>query len=70
MQVQFLGQDDPLEEETATHSNILAGKNPMDRGTKRVTVHGVAESDTTEHSTPPLLSVQFFLGHTKQHEGS
>ena len=70
MQVQFLGQDDPLEEEMATHSNILAGKNPMDRGTNRVTVHGVAESDTTEHNTPPLLSFQFFGGHTKQHEGS
>ena len=28
MQVQFLGQEDPLEEETATCSSILAGKIP------------------------------------------
>ena len=28
MQVQFLGWEDPLEEEMATHSNILAWKIP------------------------------------------
>ena len=28
MQVIFLGQEDPLEEEMATHSNILAWKTP------------------------------------------
>ena len=28
----FLGQEDPLEVEMASHSNILAWKNPMDRG--------------------------------------
>ena len=27
-QVQFLGQEDPLEEETATHSSILAWEIP------------------------------------------
>ena len=47
-QVQFLGVEDPLEEEMATHSSILASKNPMDRGTWRATVHGVTESDMTE----------------------
>ena len=31
-QVQSLGQEDPLEKEMATHSSILALKNPMDRG--------------------------------------
>jgi len=30
--VPSLGQDDPLEEEMATHSNILIRKNLMDRG--------------------------------------
>ena len=31
-QVQFLGQEDPLEKEMATHSSILAWRiNPMDR---------------------------------------
>jgi len=49
MRVQSLGWKDPLEEEMATCSNILAWKNPMDRGAWQATVHGVAnESDTTE----------------------
>ena len=30
--VRSLGWEDPLEEGMATHSNILAGKIPMDRG--------------------------------------
>ena len=32
MQVQFLGQEEALEEGMATHSNILAWRIPMDRG--------------------------------------
>ena len=43
MQVQSLSQEDPLEEEMATHSSILAWK--MDRGAWWATVHRVA----TEH---------------------
>ena len=46
MQVRSLGQEDPLEEEMVTHSSILTWK--MDRGALRATVHGVAESDTTD----------------------
>ena len=64
--VQSLGQEDPLEEGMATHASILGWRIPMDRGTWRATVHGVAkESDTTERlknkpqrskiSKPPLL---------------
>jgi len=45
-QVQSLGQEDPLEEEVATHSSILAQKNPMDRGASWATVHEVAKSWT------------------------
>ena len=37
MQVRFLGQEDPLEEEMATHSSILAWKIPWTK--ERVQVH-------------------------------
>ena len=52
--VQSLGQEDPLEKDMATHSSILAWKNPMDRGAWWATIHGVPESRTrlTEHSHP------------------
>ena len=43
-----LGWEDPVEESMATLSSILAWRIPMDRGAWWVTVHGVAESDTTE----------------------
>ena len=46
--VRFLGQEDPLEKGMASHSSILAWKNPMNRGTWQATVHGVAESYMTE----------------------
>ena len=42
-----LGQEDPLEKETAIHSSILAWRIPMDReALKWVSVHGVAKSRT------------------------
>ena len=40
--------EDPLEEGMATQLRIFAWRIPMDRGDWWVTVHGVAESDTTE----------------------
>ena len=46
--VQSLGWEDPLEEEMATFSSILAWRIPMDRGAWQTIVDGVAESDTTE----------------------
>ena len=46
--IRSLGQEDPLEEEMAIHSSILAWKIPWTEEPGRVTVHGVAkESDTT-----------------------
>ena len=39
MRVQSLGREDPLEEEMATHSSVLAW-----RGAWWATVHGVAKS--------------------------
>ena len=44
MWVRFLVRDDPLEEEMATCSSILAMENAMDRGAWKATVYGVAES--------------------------
>ena len=46
--VQSLGWEDPLEEEMATHSSILAWRIPIDREAWRATVPRVAkESDVT-----------------------
>ena len=46
--VQSLNREVPLEKEMATHSDILAWENPMDRGAWQATVHGVTkESGTT-----------------------
>ena len=43
--VQSLGWEDPLEEEMATHSSILAWR-ILDRAAWRATVHRVAKSQT------------------------
>ena len=45
-QIGFLGQEDLLEEEIATHSRILAWKNPLDREAWQAAVHGVTKSWT------------------------
>ena len=50
-QVQFLGQEDPLEKWMATQASILAWEikkkeNPMDREVWQATVHGIAKSLT------------------------
>ena len=52
----ILGQEDPLEEEMATRSSILAWRIPMDRGAWQATVHGVAKSSTQVSTT--LKSIQ------------
>ena len=45
----YLGREDPLEEEMTTNSSILAWKIPRTEEPGRLhTVHGVAESQTTE----------------------
>ena len=45
MQVQTLGQEDPLEEEMATHSST---EESHGQKASQATAHGVAESDTAE----------------------
>ena len=46
MRVQSLGQEDPLGEDMATHSSILAWRIPMERAPRWATVHGVTKSQT------------------------
>ena len=46
-QIQFLGQKDPLEEEMATHSSILAWRIPWAEEPGRLQSMGLQESDTT-----------------------
>ena len=48
MEVRSLGQEDALEEQMATHCNILAWRIPWTEEPRVATVHGVTkESDTT-----------------------
>ena len=61
--VQSLGWEDPLEEAMATHFSILAWRIPTDRGALQATVHGVAESDTTEQLSTAQPEVTKILYH-------
>ena len=45
--VQFLGQEDPLEKEMATHSSILAWRIPWTKEPGGIQSMGSQESDTT-----------------------
>ena len=44
--VRSLGWEDPLGEDMATHSSILAWRIPMDRGAWQATAHRVTKSQT------------------------
>ena len=44
--VQSLGWEDPLEEDMATFSSILALRIPVDRGAWQTADHGIAKSQT------------------------
>ena len=70
-QVRFLGQEDPLEEEMATHSSILAWKASMDRGVWQAIVHGVAKSQTqlNVHAFNQLILVWPYSGQDKIKRG-
>ena len=46
--VRYLGQEDPLEKETATHSSILAWRIPWTEEPGRLQPMWLQESDTTE----------------------
>ena len=46
MAARSLGWEDPLEDETATHSSVLAWRIPMDRGAWQATAYRVAKNRT------------------------
>ena len=48
MQVQFLGQEDPLEKGMATQSSIFAGRIPWTEDLADYSPRGRKESDMTE----------------------
>jgi len=51
--VQFLGQEDPLDKEMATHSSNSCLENPMDRGAWQATLHGVTRVGHDLATKPP-----------------
>ena len=59
MQVQSLGQEDPLEKEMSIHSSILVWETPRTEE-HWAAVRGVAELDMTEHTDLSWC----FRGHT------
>ena len=50
-QLRFLGREDTLEKETATHSSILAWRTPQTGEPGRLWSMGLQESDTAERIT-------------------
>ena len=67
-QVRSMGWEDILEKEMATHSSILAWKNPMDGGTWQAAVHRVTKSRTqlSDFTSPPGKAPSPALGDTKK----
>ena len=57
--VQSLGREDLLEKEMATHSSILAWKNPMHGGAWWVTVHVVTKSRTQQNDFTFFLFLRY-----------
>ena len=57
--VRSLGWEDPLEKENGLPFQYSCLKNPIDRGAWWATIHGVAESYTTEHSTHYTASEEY-----------
>ena len=57
MQVRSLGREDPLEEEMATHCNILCLENSMDRIAWWAPVHGVAKRVGCDLVSEPACTI-------------
>ena len=61
-QVQSLGQEDPLEEGTATHSSILAWRIPWTEEPSRLSSLGLQRVDMTETTQHACSSQSLLLG--------
>ena len=61
MQVRPLGQGDSLKAKMVTHSSILAWKTPWAGEPGRL--HGITESDTTQHTRAAQLCLDFLWGY-------
>ena len=64
-QVQSLGQEEPLEEEMATHSSILAWRIHGQRSLEGYSLWGLKESDMTEQLHTHTQETTTFLVSTK-----
>ena len=54
-QVQFLGWEDPLEKEMATHSSILAWRIPWTEEAWQTIIHGIARVRHNLVTKPPPI---------------
>ena len=59
--VQSLNGEDPLEKEMATHSSVLAWKNPMGRGAWYAGLWGCKESGMTKHMSAAAVIIESFM---------
>ena len=59
--VRFLGQEDPLEEGTATHSSFLAWRSPWTEEPTELQSIGQKESDTTEATEHASVCVCVYM---------
>ena len=58
--VRFLGREDPLEKEMASHSSILAWRIPWTEGAWQATVHGIARVRHDLATKPPTTMHRHF----------
>ena len=66
-QVRFLGGEDPLEKETATHSSIFAWRIPWTEEPGRLQSMGSQESDTTKRLSTAHTVLEFNSLHNASH---
>ena len=61
-QIQFLGQETPLEKEMANHSSILASKIPLTEEPGKLQYMGSAETQTLPSESAHMLIIMYQTG--------